>query len=96
VEERVRGDFLFFLTVHNVFLTTFPIPPQFLLPYCLAKAEIPCTYIWCERGRGGRNKEAYRFRLTCRGVPHVPKILVMVQSNGSFWEKKKKTMGVLH
>jgi hypothetical protein len=42
-----------------VFLRTFPIAPQFLVPYCLAKAEMPCSYILCERGRGGRSKEAY-------------------------------------
>jgi hypothetical protein len=27
--------------------------------------------------------------------PMFQKILVMVQSNGSFWKKKNKTMGVL-
>jgi len=36
------------------------------------------------------------FRLICRGVPSVPTILMVGQSNGSFWKspgKEKKTVG---
>jgi hypothetical protein len=66
-----------------------------LVPYYLAKAEIPCTYIWCERRRGGRNKEAYRFRLICWGMPHVPKNTGDGPIKWLFLAKKK-TMGVLH
>ncbi len=88
MEERVRGNVFVFLTVHNVFLTRFPIAPQFLVPYYLAKAEIPCTYIWCERRRGGRNKRHTDLGLYVGECPMFQKILVMVQSNGSFWKKK--------
>jgi hypothetical protein len=61
-------------------------------------------YIACKLGKGSATKHAsflgegsaFVFRLLCRGVPHVPKRLMVGQSNGSFWkrpsgkEKKRK------
>jgi len=32
-------------------------------------------------------------RLLCAGVPHIPKILIMGQSNGSFLKREKKIVG---
>jgi len=56
------------------------------------------TYVYthCKGGAKGKHETKHAsilgmgsiFRLLCQGVPHVPKKLVMGQSNGSFWKEK--------
>jgi len=53
------------------------------------------VYTHCKGGVAGKRETKHVsilgrgsiFKLLCQGVPHVPKNLVMGQSNGSFWEK---------
>jgi hypothetical protein len=82
-------------SILNVFLKMFPIiAPHFLSHFVFGCGSTSMNIM--VRGRGWEAKGIMTkhaiifggvgsiFRLPCWGVPHVPKILVMDQSNGSF------------
>ncbi len=92
------GPDLFSLCSHqvpNVFLKMFPISIHFFFPILFGHGS---TYVYrdCKGGSKGKHETKHAsilgrgsiFRLLCQGVPHVPKNLVMGQSNGSFSGKK--------
>ncbi len=94
------GFFCFYVCSHqvpqvlNVFPKMFPIAPRFLIPYCSAMVPLPFIQVVMggQRVASTLVREAY-LGLYVEECPHVSKILVMGQSNGSFWKKEKRTLG---
>jgi hypothetical protein len=79
---------------HQV-LKMFPITSRFY-PVLFAQGSTPMYINWEWGAKGKHDKvnsyfwEGGKFRLLCWGVPNVPKLLVMGQSNGSFFLNKTK------
>jgi hypothetical protein len=77
------------------------VPKMFLIasrfyPVLFAQGSTPMYINWKGHAKGKQDKanfyfqEGGKFRLLCWGVPNFPKLLVMGQSNGSFFLNETK------
>jgi len=100
------GNFFVFFPAPNVFLSMFTsssqdvlqVPNVFpIIPHFKWHIVLPWLNmnINCKGGAKGKHDKACVYlgegSIFNWGVPDVPKIMVMCQSNGSFWKKRKKT-----